>query len=127
MNEGRVTQIMGPVVDVLFEDGEIPDILNALEIDRGEDGTLVLEVAHHLGEDTVRTIAMDSTDGLVRGHKVVDTGEPISIPVGQEILGRMFDVTGNPIDEQEPPETKTRFPIHRPAPEHEDLDRKSVV
>ncbi|MCF7803705.1 MAG: F0F1 ATP synthase subunit beta [Candidatus Marinimicrobia bacterium] len=121
MNEGRVTQIMGPVVDVVFEDGEIPSILNALEIDRGEDGTLVLEVAHHLGEDTVRTIAMDSTDGLVRGQKVVDTGEPISIQVGQEILGRMFDVTGNPIDEKEAPDTEVRLPIHRPAPDHEEL------
>jgi len=121
MNEGRVTQILGPVVDVIFEDGEIPHILNALEIDRGEDGTLVLEVAHHLGEDTVRTIAMDSTDGLVRGQTVVDTGQPISIPVGQEILGRMFDVTGNPIDEKPAPETEKSFPIHRSAPKHEDL------
>ena len=121
MNEGRVTQVRGPVVDVVFDSGEIPHILNALEIDRGEDKMLVLEVAHHLGEDTVRTIAMDSTDGLVRGQKVVDTGEPITIAVGQEILGRMFDVTGNPIDEKPAPETKMSLPIHRSAPKHEDL------
>ena len=127
MNEGKVVQIMGPVVDVVFEEGEIPDILNALEIDRGDEGTLVLEVAHHLGEDTVRTIAMDATDGLVRGHKVVDTGEPISIPVGQEILGRLLNVTGDPIDDKSAPETEQRFPIHRPAPDHEELSTKTEM
>lgn len=127
MNEGKVVQIMGPVVDVVFEEGEIPDILNSLEIDRGEEGTLVLEVAHHLGENTVRTIAMDATDGLVRGHKVVDTGEPISIPVGQEILGRLLNVTGDPIDDKEAPETDQKFPIHRPAPAHEDLSTKTEM
>ncbi len=127
MNEGKVVQIMGPVVDVVFEDGEIPDILNALEIDRGEEGTLVLEVAHHLGEGIVRTIAMDSTDGLVRGHKVVDTGEAISIPVGQEILGRLLNVTGDPIDDKPVPETEQSFPIHRPAPDHEDLSTKTEM
>ncbi|MBD3274750.1 MAG: F0F1 ATP synthase subunit beta [Candidatus Marinimicrobia bacterium] len=127
MNEGKVVQIMGPVVDVIFEEGEIPDILNALELDRGEEGTLVLEVAHHLGENTVRTIAMDATDGLVRGHKVVDTGEPISIPVGQEILGRLLNVTGDPIDDKEIPETEQKFPIHRPAPDHEDLSTKTEM
>lgn len=121
MNEGRVIQITGPVVDVVFEDGEVPAILNALEIEREDEPTLVLEIAHHLGEHTVRTVAMDSTDGLVRGKKVIDTGNPITIPVGQEILGRLLNVTGEPIDGGEKPETEITFPIHRPAPAHEDL------
>ena len=99
---GKVSQIMGAVVDVVFEDGQLPEILNALEIDRGADGILVLETAQHLGESVVRTIAMDSTDGLVRGQKVADKGEPISMPVGPETLGRLFDVIGNTIDGMEP-------------------------
>ena len=80
---GKISQVMGAVVDVVFEDGHLPDIYNALTVDRGEEGTLVLEVAQHLGDAVVRTVAMDSTDGLVRGHKVEDTGEPISVPVGE--------------------------------------------
>ena len=118
---GKVSQIMGAVVDVVFEDGQLPEILNALEIDRGADGILVLETAQHLGESVVRTIAMDSTDGLVRGQKVADKGEPISMPVGPETLGRLFDVIGNTIDGKEEIKTAKRNPIHRPAPKFEEL------
>ena len=118
---GKVSQIMGAVVDVVFEDGQLPEILNALEIDRGADGILVLETAQHLGESVVRTIAMDSTDGLVRGQKVADKGEPISMPVGPETLGRLFDVIGNAIDGKEEVKTAKRNPIHRPAPKFEEL------
>ena len=118
---GKVSQIMGAVVDVVFEDGQLPEIMNALEIDHGEEGKLVLETALHLGDSTVRTVAMDSTDGLVRGKKVSDTGEPISMPVGPETLGRLFDVIGNTIDGKKEIKTAKRNPIHRPAPKHEDL------
>jgi F-type H+-transporting ATPase subunit beta len=102
------------VVDVQF-DGDIPPILNALEV-QGVDHRLVLEVAQHLGDSRVRTIAMDSTEGLVRGQDVIDTGAPISIPVGPETLGRIMNVIGDPIDERGPIETKKRYPIHREAP-----------
>ena len=112
---GTITQILGGVVDVKF-DGPLPEILNALHCER-ETGTLVLEVAQHLGEATVRTIAMDSTDGLVRGAKVSDTGGPITVPVGPETLGRIINVIGEPIDERGPVNAKQRLPIHRPAPE----------
>lgn len=118
---GKISQIMSAVVDVVFEDGQLPRILNALEVNRGEKGTLVLEAALHLGDGVVRTIAMDSTDGLVRGEKVVDKGEPISMPVGPETLGRLFDVIGNTIDGLDEVKTAKRNPIHRPAPKHEDL------
>ena len=118
---GKISQIMGAVVDVVFEDGRLPEILNALEVDRGDDGTLVLEVAQHLGDSIVRTVAMDSTDGLTRGIPVVDSGIPISVPVGPETLGRLFDVLGNTIDGKEAFDVKKRNPIHRSAPKHEDL------
>ena len=95
---GKISQIMGAVVDVAFEDGHLPNIMNALSVDRGDEGILVLEVAQHLGDSMVRTVAMDSTDGLTRGVDVVDSGSPISVPVGQETLGRLFDVLGNVID-----------------------------
>jgi len=115
-NIGKIRQVMGAVVDVQFEEGALPEILNALHC-KHEDGTLVLEVAQHLGEATVRTIAMDATEGLVRGQEVVDTGGPISVPVGPETLGRIVNVVGDPVDERGPIETKQRLPIHRPAPE----------
>ena len=99
-NKGKISQVMGAVVDVVFEDGHLPDIYNALNVDRGDEGTLVLEVAQHLGDSVVRTVAMDSTDGLVRGHEVQDSGEPISVPVGEKTLGRLFDVLGNTIDQK---------------------------
>jgi len=114
-SEGRITQVMGAVVDVQF-DGELPSILNALHTEN-EGKHLVLEVAQHLGESTVRAIAMDSTDGLVRGQKVSDTGAPITVPVGPETLGRIINVIGEPIDERGPVTTKKSLPIHRYAPE----------
>ena len=118
---GKVSQVMGAVVDVTFEDGQLPQIMNALEINREDSSKLVLEVALHLGESVVRTIAMDTTDGLVRGTKVMDTGTPISVPVGPETLGRLFDVLGNTIDQKGDVTTNKRAPIHRAAPKHEDL------
>jgi len=117
-NVGRVTQVLGAVVDAQF-DGELPFIQNALTTRIGE-RELVLEVAQELGEKTVRCIAMDSTDGLVRGNEVLDTGAPISVPVGPETLGRIMNVIGDPIDERGPINTKQRFPIHREAPSFED-------
>ena len=118
---GKISQIKSVVIDVLFEDGHLPEIFNALELTRDDGSRLVLEVALHLGDSTIRAIAMDSTDGLKRGHKVIDTGEPISVPVGENILGRMFDVLGEPIDDKPAPEVEKRLPIHREAPKQEDL------
>ncbi|MDR3532297.1 MAG: F0F1 ATP synthase subunit beta, partial [Rhodopila sp.] len=115
---GRVTQVLGAVVDVQF-DGDLPFILNALTC-KIENRTLVLEVAQELGERTVRCIAMDSTDGMVRGQEVVDTGAPIQVPVGPETLGRIMNVIGEPIDEKGPVNTKLHYPIHRAAPSFED-------
>ena len=124
-NIGRVAQVIGAVVDVQF-DNELPEILSALETDNNGQ-RLVLEVAQHLGENTVRTIAMDSTEGLVRGKEVTDTGQPISIPVGPETLGRIMNVIGEPIDERGPVETKQRAPIHAPAPEFVDQSTEAEV
>ncbi|HEY8872171.1 MAG TPA: F0F1 ATP synthase subunit beta [Stellaceae bacterium] len=112
---GTITQVIGAVVDVRF-DGELPSILNALNVDNAG-RKLVLEVAQHLGESTVRTVAMDTTDGLVRGAEVIDTGSPIMMPVGPETLGRILNVIGEPVDERGPIVTQRRMPIHRPAPE----------
>jgi F-type H+/Na+-transporting ATPase subunit beta len=112
---GRVAQVLGAVVDVQFED-HLPEILNALETDNGGN-RLVLEVAQHLGESTVRTIAMDSTEGLVRGQEVSDTGGPITVPVGDETLGRIINVIGEPVDQAGPLKTRERRGIHQPAPE----------
>ena len=106
-NEGKIKQVLGAVVDVSFEEN-LPQILDALVI-KHENKDLVLEVAQHLGENTVRTIAMDSTDGLVRGQQVLDTGNPISVPVGPETLGRILNVVGEPVDERGPVKTKLRF------------------
>ncbi|MGE4527928.1 MAG: F0F1 ATP synthase subunit beta, partial [Rhodospirillaceae bacterium] len=113
-NVGTISQVMGAVVDVKFP-GEIPPILTALETDN-HGRRLVLEVAQHLGENVVRTIAMDATDGLVRGQEVVDTKTPIVMPVGPETLGRILNVIGEPVDERGPIKTKMTLPIHRPAP-----------
>ena len=119
--EGKISQIKSVVIDVSFEDGHLPEIMNALELTRDDGNKLVLEVAQHLGDSTVRAVAMDSTDGLKRGHKVMDTGKPISVPVGENILGRMFDVLGEPIDNMPAPEVEKHLPIHRAAPRQEDL------
>ncbi|SDZ45797.1 F-type H+-transporting ATPase subunit beta [Evansella caseinilytica] len=134
MNKGRVTKVMGPVVDVQFNRGQLPEIYNALKVEHrattaGEvDVDLTLEVALHLGDDTVRTIAMSSTDGLVRGMDAVDTGRPISVPVGDDTLGRVFNVLGENIDLDEPVSLDVRRnPIHRSAPEYEDLSTKTEI
>jgi F-type H+-transporting ATPase subunit beta len=113
--KGHISQVLGAVVDVEFPNGDVPDILNALNTENNGK-KLVFEVAQHLGENTVRCIAMDTTDGLVRGQEVVDTGDSISVPVGPETLGRIFDVLGEPIDEGKKIKTKKRYPIHREAP-----------
>ena len=122
---GTVTQVMGAVVDVHFE-GDLPAILNALNVDN-HGQKVVLEVAQHLGESTVRTVAMDITDGLVRGQDVVDTGGPITVPVGPETLGRIINVIGEPIDDLGPVKTKKRLPIHRAAPEFVDQSTDTEV
>ncbi len=122
---GRITQVIGAVVDVQF-DGYLPAILNALHC-TNQGNHLVLEVAQHLGEQTVRTIAMDSTDGLVRGMEVTDTGSPISVPVGQETLGRIINVIGQPIDERGPINAKQAAPIHAPAPDYVDQSTEQKV
>ncbi|MGC2414408.1 MAG: F0F1 ATP synthase subunit beta [Stellaceae bacterium] len=114
-NSGTIAQIIGAVVDVRFE-GELPPILTALHVDHAGH-TLVLEVAQHLGENIVRTVAMDTTDGLVRGAEVIDSGSPIMMPVGPETLGRILNVVGEPVDERGPVATNRRMPIHRAAPE----------
>jgi len=124
-NIGRITQVIGAVVDVKF-DGELPAILNALQA-QNAGKTLVLEVAAQLGEHVVRTIAMDSTDGLVRGAEVVDTGSPIMVPVGPETLGRIINVIGEPVDERGPVATTRRSPIHRQAPEFVEQSTESEI
>jgi ATP synthase F1 beta subunit len=120
---GKISQVIGAVVDVKF-DGVLPPILNALEV-QDHEVRLVLEVAQHLGENTVRTIAMDGTDGLVRGQNVTDTGAPISVPVGPETLGRIINIIGEPIDELGPINAKKLYPIHRAAPPFTDMDTEA--
>lgn len=122
---GKINQVMGPVVDVQFE-GDLPAILNALET-VNQDKRLVLEVAQHMGERTVRTIAMDSTEGLVRGQEVQDTGQPIMVPVGPETLGRIINVIGEPVDERGPVEARGLSAIHRPAPEFVDQSTDAEI
>ena len=116
---GHVIQVMGPVVDVEFKTGDLPEIYHALEI-RRDGSRLVLEVQQHLGDNAVRTVAMDSTDGLRRGLDVVDTGAPIAVPVGRPTLGRIFNVVGDPIDQKGPVTGEKYYPIHRPAPSFEE-------
>ncbi|MFO7310978.1 MAG: F0F1 ATP synthase subunit beta [Bacillota bacterium] len=122
---GRVVQVMGPVVDVQFPPGQLPDLYNAIRIDYEDDERkihLVLEAAQHLGNDTVRCVAMASTDGLVRGMRAVDTGAPISVPVGRKVLGRVMNVLGEPIDQKGPIDAEVRLPIHRPAPAVDEVE-----
>ncbi|MFC0561063.1 F0F1 ATP synthase subunit beta [Halalkalibacter alkalisediminis] len=134
MNKGRITQVMGPVVDVKFDNGNLPEINNALTVEQvgseinAVDVNVTLEVALHLGDNTVRTVAMDSTDGLVRGTAAVDTGAPISVPVGEATLGRVFNVLGEAIDLNDPiPASVKRDPIHRQAPKFEELSTKTEI
>ena len=118
-NIGKVVQVMGAVIDVRFENGHLPALLNAIEVEHGDE-KLVVEVAQLLGDDVVRCIAMSSTDGLVRGAKAVDTGSTITVPVGQGTLGRIFNVLGQPVDNKPRPETEKRMPIHAKAPSYEE-------
>ncbi len=127
MEKGKIVQIIGPVVDVEFPKEYLPSIYNALKIKRDNGEELVLEVEQHLGENIVRTVAMDSTDGLKRGEEVLDTDAPISVPVGEENLGRLLNVVGDPIDEKGELKTKKRYPIHRKTPEYSDLEIKDEI
>ena len=124
-NIGKISQVIGAVVDVAFE-GHLPAIQNALEVDNNGQ-RLVLEVAQHLGESSVRTIAMDSTEGLVRGADAADTGAPITVPVGPETLGRILNVIGEPVDEGQPVKSAKQYPIHRPAPEYVDQSTEAEI
>ncbi|HEY8394250.1 MAG TPA: F0F1 ATP synthase subunit beta [Thermaerobacter sp.] len=129
-NVGRVVQVIGPVVDIEFPEGKLPDIYNAIKIQHKSDEVeidLTVEVAQHLGNNIVRCVAMSSTDGLQRGMKAVDTGGPITVPVGREVLGRMFNVLGEPIDGKEPPKTAKRYPIHRPAPDVSEVNPATEI
>ena len=116
---GKVIQVTGPVLDIRFREGELPELLNAIEINVN-DRKLIAEVAQQIGDDVVRCVAMSSTDGLVRGTDAVDTRGPITVPVGDQCLGRIFNLLGEPVDNQPAPEVKERWPIHRPAPSFED-------
>lgn len=126
MNKGRLKQVIGPVVDIEFDENKLPNLLNAVEI-RSKDKVVVTEVAQHIGDDTVRCIAMDSTDGFVRGMEAIDTGAPISVPVGRKTLGRMFNVLGEPIDGKEPITDSDVSPIHRPAPSFEEQETATEI
>ncbi len=129
--QGKIIQVLGPVVDVQFGSGNLPAIYNALKLRNdaldGEGENLVLEVAQHLGENIVRTIAMDSTDGLIRGQEVRDTGDQITVPVGSGVLGRILNVTGDPVDEAGPVKSEKRYPIHRSAPKFSDLSTSTEI
>ncbi|KAA3619757.1 MAG: F0F1 ATP synthase subunit beta [Calditrichaeota bacterium] len=127
MNKGKITQVIGAVVDVAFPEGDLPEIMTALEIDRGDEGRLVLEVQQHMGERVTRCVAMDSTDGLVRGQEVSNTGQPILVPVGPETLGRLWNVTGDVIDGKGDVEIKKRNPIHRDPPPFDELTTSSEI
>src|SRR5437870_11656719 len=128
MNMGKITQVLGAVIDVEFSDGSLPPICNALKVSNpaisDQEGNLVIEVAQHLGENTVRCVAMDTTEGLVRGMNAMDTGAGITVPVGEETLGRVLNVIGQPVDEGPPIKAKKYYPIHRPTPEFVDQETK---
>ncbi len=125
-NTGKVVQIIGAVVDIKFDKDSLPKLLNAIEIQHNG-GTLVVEVAQHIGDDVVRCIAMGSTDGLVRGIEAVDTGSPITVPVGKNTLGRIFNLLGEPVDNKPAPEAEERWPIHREAPSYEEQQASNEV
>ncbi len=123
---GTIAQVIGPVLDIRFADGQLPNLLNAIEIDnRGK--KLTVEVAQHIGDNIVRCIAMAATDGLERGMEAVDTGKPITVPVGEECLGRIFNLLGEPVDNRETPESAERWPIHRPAPSYEEQESTTEI
>ena len=124
---GKITQIIGAVLDVKFTEGNLPEIYEAIKVTKQDGDVLVVEVAQHLGDDTVRCIAMGPTDGLVRGMDALATGAPISVPVGEPTLGRMFNVLGNPIDEKDAPEGVEYYPIHRPAPKFEEQSTQTEM
>ena len=123
---GKVIQVIGPVLDIQFKDGELPDLLNAIEIQNG-DKKIVAEVAQLIGDNVARCISMNATDGMVRGMDAVDTGSPITVPVGNECLGRIFNLLGQAIDNQPDPEAKERWPIHRPAPSYEEQETSTEI
>ena len=125
-NIGKVVQVIGPVLDIRFEDGKLPELLNAIEIQNG-DKKITAEVAQHIGDNVARCISMNATDGMVRGLEAVDTGSPITVPVGNECLGRIFNLLGQAIDDQPDPVTKERWPIHRPAPSYEEQESSSEI
>ena len=125
-HEGIVAQVIGPVLDIKFADGELPDLLNAIEVGEGEH-KLVAEVAQLIGDNVARCIAMSSTDGLVRGTKAVDTGGPITVPVGEECLGRIFNLLGEPVDDLPVPPAKERWPIHRDPPSYEEQQNTTEI
>ena len=127
VNVGKITQIIGAVLDIKFSEGHLPEINDAINITTKEGNKLVVEVAQHLGDDVVRCIAMGPTDGLVRGMEAVATGAPISVPVGEKTLGRMFNVLGEPIDEKPAPEGVEYKPIHRKAPAFEEQSTSTEV
>ena len=123
---GTVVQVIGPVLDIRFGDGELPQLLNAVEVENGEK-KLVVEVAQHVGDDVVRCIAMSSTDGLTRGAKAVDTGSSITVPVGEKCLGRIFNLLGEPVDNQPAPQDVERWPIHREAPPYDEQETSAEI
>ena len=130
MNAGKIIQVIGPVVDVEFEEGHLPRILDALNVNyeyQGEKTLLVLEVQQHLGENSVRTVSMSSTEGLVRGMECIDTGSPIMVPVGDNVLGRIMNVTGDPVDEAGPIETEEKWAIHRKPPTFDEQDTSASM
>ena len=124
---GTVVQVIGPVLDIKFNDGELPQLLSAIEVDSGSERKLVVEVAQHIGDDVVRCIAMSSTDGLTRGAKATDTGSSITVPVGEKCLGRIFNLLGDPVDNQPAPEDVERWAIHRDAPAYDEQETSAEI
>ena len=125
-SKGTVVQVIGPVLDIRFSEGDLPALLNALQVKSG-DREIVVEVAQHIGDDTIRCISMNSTDGLVRGAEAIDTGSPITVPVGNECLGRIFNLLGEPVDNMPAPEAKERWPIHRAAPPYDEQETSTEI
>ena len=125
-NIGKVVQVIGPVLDIRFQDGQLPELLSAIEIQSG-DRKIVAEVAQHIGDNVARCISMNATDGMVRGMDAVDTGGPITVPVGDKCLGRIFNLLGQPIDEKPAPEGVERWPIHRQPPSFEEQETSTEI